>query len=143
MKKNKQIIFDKDVGDCFRACLTSILGIPNDKELPNIDKKTWFGEWNKLLLWTGISLEFEKDRIWRTGYWIASVPSKNFNDRGHCVVMKGDNIAHDPSTHKKYKTGQSLLGKGIVDGGWYLVVDDPSKLHRLGELIDIYKKLIP
>ena len=127
MKKNRQLVVDKEKGDCFRACLTSILEIPNDKKLPNCDDASWLTKWMQLLYPYGLSLAFEAKACWRSGYWIASVKSKNYKDTTHAVVMFQSKVAFDPSTKKKYKIGESLLGKEVVSGGYYLEVLNPAK----------------
>jgi hypothetical protein len=134
MIEQRQKIVDKDNGDCFRACMASILELPNDERLPHIDSKAWWQDWWKFLSPFGLSLESDHKRIWRQGYWIAGVPSKNLG-KGiqHAIVMKGHNVAFDPSTKKRYRKGRYMLGKGIVADGLYLVVDDASKLHKLEE----------
>ena len=131
MKKNKQRIFNKKTGDCFRACVSSLLGIENRDGLPHIDKPTWFSDWRKFLLPYGLALNFEAKACWRSGYWIASVKSKNFPKGTHAIVMHSHKVWHDPSTHKRYRTGTSLLGKNLIVGGYFLEVVDPSKLGNL------------
>ncbi len=139
MIKNKQLIVDSKIGDCVRACLTSILGVPNTHNLPNFTEKTKDGhynggwpKWRKLLNEMGISLEYDHERIWRTGYWIASVPSKNYKGGYHAIVMNGCNVAHDPSTKKRYRAGTSMLGKKVA-GGYWLEITDASKLANFIE----------
>lgn len=128
MRKNKQRVFDIETGDCFRACMSSLLGIANTNGLPHIDKPSWFSDWRKFLLRYGLALTFEKEACWRSGYWIASVKSKNFPKTTHAIVMHHSKVWHDPSTKKRYRAGRSLLGKDIVVGGYFLEVVDPSKL---------------
>ena len=121
-------------GDCFRACLTSILGIKNDpRYLPDVSKKDWFIKYSKFLAEIGVSIHWDDKKIWRQGYWIATVKSKNFSEVTHAIVMNGTEVYHDPSLGKRYKAGRSLLGdrKKIVKGGWWLEIDDASKLYRL------------
>lgn len=130
MIKNKQLISDSKKGDCFRACWTSILEIPNDPKLPNCDDPEWFLKlWNLFGDW-GMTVHTEHKAMWRQGYWIASVPSKNYKGVSHAIVMKGHFIAFDPSTKKRYRTGRSLLGKGIVTECNFFEVTDPSLLKN-------------
>ena len=143
MKKNKQHIVDNKNGDCFRACLTSILGIPNDKKLPNVSQKDWWSQWDNLLKYLGLEIVYRPKDCWMNGYWIASVKSKNFKNSTHAIVMNGLNVAFDPSTKKRYRTGQSLLGKDVVQGGYSLVVNDASKLHRLQQIVFLYENTAP
>lgn len=138
MRKNKQLICDSKKGDCFRACLTSILGLPNDPKLPNCDDPEWYMKWNKLLWRFGLTLIYNQDSCWKSGYWIARVKSKNFKDTTHAIVMYDLQVAHDPSLKKRYRVGQSLLGGAAVLGGHSLEVTDASKLHKLKEYLKRY-----
>lgn len=140
MRKNKQLIVNGKTGDCMRACLTSMLDIPNTHKLPNFTEKTKEGhynggvlKWRKLLEEMGLSLNYDQKKIWRSGYWMASVKSKNFPGGYHAIVMKGSKVDWDPSTKKRYRTGTYLLGKGIVNGGWWIEINDVSLLPRFYE----------
>lgn len=129
----KQKIFGGGNGDCFRACVASILELPNDDRLPNVHDGYWILKWNEFLSQFGISVEFDATRIWREGYWIASVTSKNLAGSSHAIVMKDTDVAFDPSTRKRYHRGQSLLGSDVVNGGWWFEVQDVNLLHKLRE----------
>ena len=140
MRKNKQLIVNSKTGDCMRACLTSMLDITNTHKLPNFTEKTKQGhhnggvaKWRKLLNEMGLDLVYDQKKIWRSGYWIASVLSKNYEAGSHAIVMKGDKVAHDPSTKKRYKTGINLLGKSKVMGGYWIEITDVSLLPRFTE----------
>lgn len=108
-------------GDCFRACIASILELPI-LNLPNPHHPEfhWWDAWNKWLDDRGLDLvEWDippgNERpdglgVWcpLRGFWIATVPSLNLppnperpNLGRHCIVMKGLEIAHDPSTGEK------------------------------------------
>ena len=133
MIKNKQLVVDSKKGDCFRACWTSILELPNDPNMPNCDDQEWYSKlWDLFRSW-GMTLQSERTAMWRGGYWIASVPSKNYKDVSHAIVMKGCYVAFDPSTKKRYRTGRSLLGKDIVTSCQYFEVIDPSLLYKFVE----------
>lgn len=137
MRKNKQLVVSKGNGDCFRACMTSILGVPNTDAFPNVHGVTWFRTWKKVLSRFGLSISYygSGGPIWRDGYWIASVKSRNFEGVTHAIIMKGDEVAYDPSTKKRYRKGKPLVGKGIVVGGYSIELNDASKLHNLVKLI--------
>lgn len=101
-------------GDCFRACIASILELGHE-DLPNPhDADHWFDAWQEALAPYGLRLiEWEvsaEPELWFEGYWIASVPSLNLgtNDDGspvlHCVVMRGSEFVHDPSMGKRYES---------------------------------------
>lgn len=128
MKPVKQEI----VNDCFRACMASMLELPNKKGLPHIDKESWYSDWNELLSYFGMRLVGDHKKIWREGFWIASVPSLNFKDVRHAIIMFDTKVFFDPSTKKRYRKGTNLLKKHeMVTWGWWLEVSDVSKLKEL------------
>jgi len=132
MIPQKQKVFGDGNGDCMRACIASILELPNDDNLPNPHDTLWMIKWNEWLSQFGISLEFDARRIWRDGYWIASVESKNLEGVSHAIVMLGDKVAFDPSTKKRYRKGLNLaLTDGVVNGGYWFEVVDVNRLHEL------------
>jgi hypothetical protein len=132
MKKNKQVIFDKGNGDCMRASLTSILDLPNDpKKIPLSGAADWWKTAPKFLRKFGLVLRYDEKAFWKQGYWMASVKSLNFEGGSHAIVMRGTRVAHDPSTKKRYKTGEDMLQGGAVQGGYVLEVAHPLKLHKL------------
>lgn len=134
MRKNYQIVVDKDKGDCMRACLTSMLGLPNDpKKIPLGGADDWFPKCYRFLRRFGMDIRYEEKSCWRSGLWMASVKSKNYSGRTHAIVMDGHKVLWDPSPKKRYRTGTRLLGTDIVLGGHSLEVLDPSKLYKLGE----------
>jgi hypothetical protein len=131
MRKNKQLIVSNTNGDCFRACMTSLLGIKNDPGFPEGGDPKWFVKWHKFLWRFGLGLVYEREACWRGGYWIASVKSKNYKDTTHAIVMKGSKVWFDPSTKKRYRVGMSLLDKDVVVGGHFLEVVNPTKLKKI------------
>jgi hypothetical protein len=138
--KNIQLISDPGKVDCVRACITSILNIPNDANLPNVDSSDWYFQWHNLLDMFGIELAYERRSFWRSGYWIASVPSLNYPPPiTHAIVMYGTDIYWDPSTKIKYQSGRSLLKENIVTGGFFLEITDSSKLCNLESFRSKYK----
>ena len=127
--KNEQLISDPVNGDCFRACVTSLLGIPNSEIIPSCGDGSWFVEYSKFLGKFGLNVHYEEKACWRNGYWIASVPSLNFPKVTHAIIMNCQEVYFDPSPNKKYTEGENLLGKDVVLGGWYFEVEDFSKLR--------------
>ena len=127
----KQEICDKDKGDCLRACIATVLQIPI-KSLPNFHTNRFFLDWMKLLGNFGIELRYGKS-CWIQGYWIASVPSKNFKGVKHSIVMKGQLVFFDPSPKKKYKVGMNLLlsHSFFVEGGYTFIIGDIEKISNL------------
>ena len=124
MKRIDQQIVSKKDGDCTRACLASILELPIDA-VPNFMrfKKHWFKVFHNFLRVLGyeyIGLGFPlsedrprgdklKDTPNVKGYVIGSVPSKNFKNIGHSVVinLKGK-IVHDPNPDKQWQNINAL-----------------------------------
>lgn len=140
MIKNKQLISDNKKGDCMRACLTSVLKLPNTNKLPNFTVGQGYQRWYALLWKMGMDFKYDRKRIWREGYWFASIKSKNFKDVSHMIVMFGSKVAHDPSTKKRYRTGRNLLGSNLITGGHWLEITDPHLLPKLEELKKILWK---
>lgn len=135
MKKYKQLISDPEIGDCFRACIATLLQIP-PHVLPNDHSPFWWSNWQRYLNQFGIELSLggfkPTDPIWLSTPWIATVPSLNYENGHHAILMHyGGIVFHDPSTKKRYRTGISLLGESVVLEGKHLVVADASKLHCL------------
>ena len=124
-----QKVVDKGVGDCFRACMASFLELPNDERLPDGYKSVM--AWNDWLAKFGMTLSWSHRSIWREGYWIASVKSKNYTDgTTHAIIMHGTKVAHDPSTKKRYRKGLDMLQGDEVQGGWWIEVIDPNLLYK-------------
>ena len=135
MIPQRQKVVDKGIGDCFRACLASFLELPNDERLP--DGYESVSPWDDWLEQFGMTLNYSQTAIWREGYWVASVKSKNYSDgTTHAIIMKGHKVAFDPSTKKRYRTGTDLLQTDDVVGGWWIEVTDPSLLYKFQEYKD-------
>lgn len=133
-KKYRQLISDPVIGDCFRACMATLLQLPPEI-LPNDHSPHWWFTWRDFLSQFGLELTTggSKDAIWCSTPWIASVPSLNYETEYHAILMHmGGKVLHDPSTKKRYKTG-IYIGSDIVREGKHLVVADTQKLHRLEE----------
>lgn len=127
-----QKIVHPENGDCMRACLTSMMGLPNDpKKIPLPGAVDFFLPCYRFLRRFGMHIRYEQKAFWGHGYWMASVKSKNYPEGTHAIVMNGHKVAHDPSTKRRYRAGTSLLGKDIVVGGFVLEVIDATKLKNL------------
>jgi hypothetical protein len=128
MKPVKQKIDD----DCFRACIASMLELPNSDSLPHISSETWFFDWNDFLKNFGIRLDHDYDKIYRDGFWVASVLSLNNPGGYHAIIMKDKYVEFDPSNLRQYEKGRDLLQEHkIVHEGYWLEIDDISKLKNL------------
>lgn len=135
MKPQKQRVVDSKIGDCFPACMASLLELPLEV-MPNDHSDAWYGIWHLWLDQFGLSIQTEssKGAIWQDHPWIAGVQSKNYKGGSHAILMhKGGIVLFDPSTKQRYKTGESLLGKDVVTHGYRIVVSDFTKLHKLKE----------
>lgn len=135
-------------GDCYRACLASILEVPIE-DLPKmtgesvretLDRENEvvrsFGFWIYSCEWAG----WEWDIIPGDAWWIASVPSLNlgvYPDDGrpirHAVVARGRYIVHDPSLDTMYDAETFLVAESDplpneaqVLAGSFLVPIDPA-----------------
>lgn len=129
-----QVIIDKGRGDCERACIASLLdlpltAVPNFIEIP---------EWHRHL----VRYYFMNSCGWEhegtiaadlfdpvkypsmNGFYYASVPSKNFADTFHAVILGEDGIiTHDPSPHKQYQ-GVHMKDTGMLTFQCYKPRDD-------------------
>lgn len=141
MTKYKQLVSGDKIGDCFRACLATLLQLP-PQVLPNDFSPMWTKNWRNYLSQFGLALSNDNGAdkpIWLSTPWIASVKSLNYKDTTHAILMhQGGVVLHDPSNKKCYKAGMNLLGKNIVMSGQHLVVIDSTKLHLLHE----YREMI-
>lgn len=138
MKPVKQRTVNPVFGDCFAACLASLLELPIEV-IPNDHSDTWFPVIKIFLRQFGLDFTFHNSQgpIWAGSPWIASVKSKNYNDgTTHAIIMKDNQVLFDPSTKSVYKKGTSLLGNNVVIGGYIVRVSDFSLLHKLKEYRD-------
>lgn len=96
----------KETGNCFAACIASILEIPLD-EMPNFHSEFWADDWIEWLRPRGFSLmtwdlpddieilRHERRRYLMPGYCILAAESPRF-DCLHAVVCLDGEIVHDP-----------------------------------------------
>lgn len=127
-ERHGQLISDSEIGDCFRASMSYLLGIPNSNDLPNDHTTHPAVAWWRVLWPFGLTLRWDSSACWVQGLWIASVPSKNYEGEFHAIVMRDTNVEFDPSPKRRYHRGWSLLGKDLVWGGYSLSVHDPRLL---------------
>ena len=104
-----QTICDFENGDCFRACVASILELPIEK-IPNFmgngpnffdeNIRKW-GDENKIRM---IDIQFHdeenRDKSLKDCYIIASGKSPRNNDFMHSIVWFNGKIIHDPHPDK-------------------------------------------
>ena len=145
MKKYHQLITDPVIGDCFRACMATLLQLP-PQVLPNDFSPAWHPNWQNYLKQFGLALSPQNrpdQPIWYSSPWIASVKSLNFEGGVHAILMHEDGrVLHDPSNKKRYKTGSYISVKdNIILGGRHLIVTDASLLGRLNDYQTLVNKV--
>ena len=123
-QKFDQTIFGAPKGDCFKTCLRMLLEsnlehgqIPNFVDLDRPDYRDWWSEATEFCFKHGMLLQSEEIKTvngvtWcPDGYWIAA--GKNPDGCGHCVVMKGTEMWHDPNPSRR--------GLKSTDQAWTLI----------------------
>lgn len=138
MREQKQRIVSNVMGDCFAACMATLLDLPLEV-MPNDHSEYWFFVWETFLKQFGLELSYKsaKGAIWAQHPWIASVKSRNYKNGSHAIILhNGGDVLFDPSPKKTYRKGRGLLGKSIVTGGYVITVSDFSRLHKLKEYRD-------
>ena len=127
MKPITQTKFGVDEGNCFSACLASILEIPLEL-VPNFCVEypsDWLNKTNEWLDRFGLMImgvEINCMPNW-DAYWIASGQSPRL-DCHHSVVYRADRMVHDP-----HPSGDGLKGKPTY--GTLILLRDPAHWMRL------------
>ena len=124
---DQEFMHDADagsVGDCFRACIASVLEVP----IAAVPHVALLGSrWHRAMegFLAGLSREIEwapgvpPDGVWA----IATVKSPRGQDVKHSVIWRDGKIVHDPHP--------SRAGGEGPDGYFYLVPDLPSPHAKL------------
>lgn len=118
-------------GDCFAACVASILELPLE-EVPNFcESDYWHKDVNEWLAERGLALLTINDGAWKLCDWPMDwdttwVIGSGLGARGHrhSVVYQGDRMVHDP-----YPDGDGV----VLDQVDVFVVRDPAR-HQLKPL---------
>jgi hypothetical protein len=129
MKPQFQTDTGEKTGNCWSACIASILEIPLDT-VPNFcggskTKDHWWSETQQFLdslSLTVIEITILEDQDVSTifdCYWIASGKSPRYSG-DHAVVYHGNKMVHDP-----HPDGTGI--DGPIKTGAFLVAKDPSK----------------
>jgi len=131
MKSVYQTIFGDGRGNCFAACIASILELPIEvvpNFCANYKEREWFIELNKWIRRYGVGVTYFSDgpatlelisELWPDAYSIVGGPTL----RGpHAVVYQGARMIHDPHA------GES--GLDSVDDVFMFVDLDPSCFLR-------------
>lgn len=129
----KQRTVHQGYGDCFAACLASLLELP----IEAVPSDTSSSHWNTV---TGFLEQFGLDitchnsggPIWSDSPWIAFVKSQNYEGVTHAIIMKGSCVLFDPSTKTRHKKGKVMSSTTVI-GGYIIRVADFSLLHKLDE----------
>jgi hypothetical protein len=118
MKPVHQTILTAPGGDCFRACVASIFELPLEA-VPHFlgdaagDANWTDGQWRRLVEFAqargympwwidpekdphGDAAEQVRDLEARDGHYVATVRPYAGSRLGHCVVMQGGRLVHDP-----------------------------------------------
>ncbi len=122
MKRVTQTAFGRPHGNCFEACLASILELKLE-DIPRYTGDDWLERFNKWLQWQYslqlvVAHHYAPDRT----YSIANGP--NQRGRPHSVVMKGDELVHDPNPDRG--------GLSSVDHVMLFVASNPARMKRRG-----------
>lgn len=117
-------------GDCFDACLASLLEVAIEDAPCTHDTDDWWANTQETAARHGYRIVYvgplnqpaaEVGRWVGPVYWIAGVPSLNLGtyDDGspvmHVVVMRGTELVHDPSLGERYPLGEPPAGFLIAD----------------------------
>lgn len=101
MIKVEQQVIDRDAGDCFVACVASILELPLSA-VPSIHTEPawdahcrWLNSANLAL----VQITHHPGDI--AGYAIRSIRSYTFEERSHAVVTHNGMVVWDPSPNRK------------------------------------------
>lgn len=113
MIKQKQIIVDRDNGDCFRTCVACLFDL-KPEEVPHfIEKETWFLDFEHWLRERGYTVDyivFEKDPLKKwlkpDNYYMVSGWSPNFDGAFHVVIYRGNRRYWDVSPSNKFLKGK-------------------------------------
>lgn len=105
MRPVEQRVVDPDKGDCFFACIASILELPLE-DIPELRTDDKSSQWEKWVDWfraANLTLICLTHHGPVPGYAIRSIPSYNFEARLHAVVTYDGQVVWDPSpTRRNY-----------------------------------------
>jgi hypothetical protein len=116
-------------GDCWPACLASLLEVPlEDVPIPH-DDRHWWDVTQEALAPHGYEAVHMDEKYWPAGYWIAAVPSRNLGPGvKHVVVMRGGEVAHDPALGERYEVG-TFIDDMKIHAAYVLVPLEPVSLR--------------
>jgi hypothetical protein len=117
-------------GDCLPACIASLLELDiADVAIPHNDDVHWWDATQAALEPHGFNIVVADAEYWPWGTWIAAVPSLNLtkpdgSPENHVVVMRGDELIHDPAMNKRYEIGTRLTDLKVLEA-YVLVPFEP------------------
>ena len=145
MKKVDQTVVDKGIGNCMQAVLASLFekSLVETVNVMDYPEGKWaipFMEWVESVGYEYVGTMDPADTTEETcrdlrslyavdGYFYASVPSRNFKDVSHAVIIdRSGVVVHDPNPKKQW------LGENVVTSEdlnhWYLF--EPSMKKARG-----------
>lgn len=141
MKPTPQLIDSPVNGDCFRACVASILEV-DPATLPNISDprykdRYWLGVMNEALASRNLALMYTTNEqcYWELPYFIWSIRSPTYEGKTHAVVVNYDpsrpgtdswRVVWDPSPHRDEPGRDEFYNKPLA--AYFFVVLDPRRI---------------
>lgn len=158
----KQTKINDEDGDCFNACLASIMELPLER-IPEFQKmgSSWFVPFLEFLHeqryeYLGTKYGEEKIRAYRggiDGYYIVGGGSPRGFSRGHAVVFKDGEMVHDPHPDStgltEIKEAWIIERKKLIppEGEVRLIYGQPREKGFVGQVIldgqTVYKFACP
>lgn len=119
-----QTILDSQNGNCYAACLASILECSLE-EIPNFmtcgpdEFNNILTKWLEAKNFTILSVNINRDESFITAmikdvYSIGTIKSPRFEDALHAVVCKGFNIIHDPHPDVSFPYEEEVLYFDVI-----------------------------
>ena len=115
----------EEQGNCFQACLASLLEIPLESAFDcmqystgrdgiPVEEQPWYAAFNEWLIKFGLASIYLQDYPSQltalNGYYIVAVKSNTLkNGENHCVIINKGKLAHDPNPKSNAK-GSTILG---------------------------------
>lgn len=124
MKRVAQTAFGRPDGNCFEACLASILELPL-KDVPHFTDENWLYRYNRWLQWHfSLQLFLASPTVLSTlspdTYTIAN--GANWRKASHSVVMQGGVLVHDPNPDRG--------GLTVIESVLVFVAVNPVRMRK-------------
>jgi hypothetical protein len=123
MKPVEQRVVSPDAGDCFSACIASILELPLER-VPTIHGDNSWDRWMDWFEAANASLVLLDSNPPPPGYAIRSILSYAFEARTHAVVSFNGVVVWDPSPHRRDLADECY---GQWTRHWIIVPLDPTQ----------------